>query len=338
MGESVQRWHRLSELRGHEHALTALRNAWLRQRVHHAMLFQGPAGVGKTLAARAWTSLMMCEAPKDGDACGTCRGCVKLKGGSHPDVIELEPDGRFIKIEQVREVAAATRFHPHEAQRRIVLVHSAERLREEAANALLKTLEEPTGATNFVLITAHPVQLLPTIRSRCLPLRFGRLSWHQAEQVLCEHGYSGAQASALARLSDGAPGAAAELEQSTVFAERAATVLALSHLDEMPRHKVLLWAADLAGDKETLRSRLTLWIALLRDALVLRATGNSDDVRNIDIDDELGELSRRVDFTTLGAWIECVDKALRRIDGNVNPKLVAESFLLELSESRRAAS
>lgn len=338
MAETGQRWHQLSEVRGHEHALTALRNAWLRERVHHAMLFQGPAGVGKTLAARAWASLMMCEAPAEGDACGTCRGCVKLKGGSHPDVLDLEPDGRFIKIEQVREVAAATRFRPHEARRRVVLVHGAERLREEAANALLKTLEEPTGDTNFILITAHPVQLLPTIRSRCLPLRFGRLTWQQAEEVLRAQGYSEEAARALARLSDGAPGAATELEQSTVFAERSATVLALSRLDEMQRYKVVQWAQELAGDKETLRSRLTLWIALLRDALVLRATGDAGDVRNIDIDDELGELSSRVDSTTLGAWIECVDKALRRIDGNVNPKLVAESFLLELSESRRAAS
>ena len=111
------------------------------------------------------------------DACGKCRACDRIARGVHVDVIVLEPDDRAsIKIDVVRDMLSRTGYRPFEGRRRVVLIRDADTLDQESQNALLKSLEEPPPGTMFILTTAVPGMLLPTVRSRCMRLRFGRLT------------------------------------------------------------------------------------------------------------------------------------------------------------------
>ena len=185
----------LSTVRAQPTAVDTLRRAVAADRVHHAYLFEGPAGVGKELAALGLAQALVCErrAPGSADACGVCRACVRavLRPGEgrplHPDVVVLErglydpatigrrsPETQDISIQQVRTlVLARAAFPPHEGRAKVFIVRRAEELSAQAANALLKTLEEPGPRTHFVLLSALADSLLPTIRSRTQRVRFG---------------------------------------------------------------------------------------------------------------------------------------------------------------------
>ena len=154
-----------------------LRRAIERNRVPHAYLFSGPAGAPMLDTATALACALNCQAaPAPGEACGTCEACAKIIHGIHPDVVTLVREGaaQIVPIESVRnQVIARIGLPPHEADVRVFVVEEATAMAPPAANALLKTLEEPPSRTLFVLCTSAPEQLLPTIRSRCQRVRFG---------------------------------------------------------------------------------------------------------------------------------------------------------------------
>jgi DNA polymerase-3 subunit delta' len=168
---------RLSDVLGQDRVIARLRAAIARGRVHHAYLFTGAPGSGKRATALAFASALNClNAPGEGcDEPEICDACSRIAGGIHPDVITLEREGaaQIVPIESVRaNVIARVGLPPHEARMRVFLIDEATALQGAAANALLKTLEEPPNRTMFVLGSAAPEQLLPTIRSRCQRVHF----------------------------------------------------------------------------------------------------------------------------------------------------------------------
>jgi DNA polymerase III delta' subunit len=189
----------LSQIRGHQLIRASLQRLLANHKTGHAYLLEGPAGIGKTALAWAFLGRLACPvaAATDIDPCGTCRSCVAWQRGDHPDLQRLVRDGAGIKIEQVRQAGARLHFDPVLGAIKGVLIEDADLLNEHAANALLKTLEEPPSQTVFLLVTAHGQQLLDTIRSRCQVLRLHELSEADVEAVLLEEGRS-AQAAAMA--------------------------------------------------------------------------------------------------------------------------------------------
>jgi DNA polymerase-3 subunit delta' len=165
---------------GHRRLLTLIARSIKRDALPPSLLFEGPPGVGKRTAALAVAMAVNCLEPlTDGefewDACGECSSCKKMLKDLHPDVRIIEPgETGNIKVEQVREVIDAAAYRPFEGKRRVVIIDRAEQLGEPAQNALLKTLEEPRPASIFILVSSRPDLLLPTVRSRCSRLRFGR--------------------------------------------------------------------------------------------------------------------------------------------------------------------
>jgi DNA polymerase III delta' subunit len=160
---------------GQDRVAALLKGAIARDRVPHAYLFSGPAGAPMLDTAMALACALNCEVAP-GDGCGECEACSKIIAGIHPDVVTLVREGaaQIVPIESVRnQVIARIGLPPHEAQVRVFVVEEATALAPPAANALLKTLEEPPARTLFVLCTTAPEQLLPTIRSRCQRVRFG---------------------------------------------------------------------------------------------------------------------------------------------------------------------
>lgn len=161
-------------LPGQERVVAQLRRAIERDRVPHAYLFSGPRGAPLYDAAIALAMAMCCQRAR-GEGCGECDACAKIATGIHPDVITLAREGaaQIVPIENIRnQVIARMGLSPHEGEVRVFIVEEATSLAPPAANALLKTLEEPPARTLFVMCTTAPEQLLPTIRSRCQRVRF----------------------------------------------------------------------------------------------------------------------------------------------------------------------
>src|SRR3954469_8422686 len=187
-----------------------------------SLLFAGPAGVGKQLTALAVAQALNCTNTTTGsglraeglagtpfDACGVCAACTRIARRVHPDVLFVTPgDSGAIKIDQVRDVVDRAQYRPFEGRRRVVIIDEADALVAPAQNALLKTLEEPTPSSVFILVAARPDMLLPTVLSRCPQLRFRPLSLEEMTAALIARGRTDADARAIAATADGSLGQA----------------------------------------------------------------------------------------------------------------------------------
>jgi DNA polymerase III delta' subunit len=149
-----------------------LRRGLERGRLPHAMLFCGPEAVGKRLLARHLAAALNCQVNRLEGGCGQCKNCRLILKDQHPDVITFEPDGQYIKIEQVRELIQEASSMPFHAETKVFILEKAHAMQAPAANALLKILEEPPPLSKLILISHQPDTLLPTIRSRCQLFRF----------------------------------------------------------------------------------------------------------------------------------------------------------------------
>jgi DNA polymerase III subunit delta' len=236
----------LTSVRAQQSAVETLRRALALGRVHHAYLFDGPDGVGKERAAVGLAQALVCErrAPGMADACGACSACVRAvpRPGedrpSHPDIVVLErglydpvtigrksPEAQGISIDQVRTlVLARAAFGPSEGRAKVFVIRRAEELMPAAANALLKTLEEPGAKTHFILLSSSADALMATIRSRTQRVRFGALRDSVIAELLVERGVDPARAASVAPEAGGSAGAALVLAEGESGADRAAFV------------------------------------------------------------------------------------------------------------------
>jgi DNA polymerase-3 subunit delta' len=206
-------------VQGHEAACSALSRAIVRGQLHHGLLFVGPAGVGKATVARGLACALHCtEAP--GIGCGQCVTCHRILTGLHAGVEWIRPEGPggMVKVDAARELGIRLQHAPFEGEHHVVVLDPADALNEASFNALLKALEEPRPGVHFVLLVTHTGNVLPTIRSRCLPVRFGVLPTATVTEIVDaalaarDEEPPGEQRRALAvRLSAGSPGRALQL-------------------------------------------------------------------------------------------------------------------------------
>ncbi len=204
----------LENITGQPRAKRFLKQIQRRDHIPHALLFTGMAGIGRKRMAREFSKALNCLAPRDFDACDECAQCRKMAGGRHPDFLWIESETTVIKIDQIRGMRDRLRFRPFEGKWRVVVIEDAQKLKEEAANSLLKILEEPPGRNLFILLTLEPRMLLPTIVSRCCHVRFQPLEDSFIEHFLVtDRGMSEAMAREAARLAGGS------LERAAWWAE-----------------------------------------------------------------------------------------------------------------------
>jgi len=173
----------LGDILGQEHAIELLCHAVQRDRIPHAWLFTGQANIGKFKSAVALAQKLNCSKIGE-DACGKCNVCIQIKEENFPDFLVLRPEGKFIKIDQVRNSLYWLNLHPDQAKKRVLILDGADNLGREAANAFLKTLEEPAPNTIIILISLSTKQLQETIVSRCQQIRFRPLSSDITEYIL----------------------------------------------------------------------------------------------------------------------------------------------------------
>jgi DNA polymerase-3 subunit delta' len=178
-------------------------------RLHHALLLEGPPGLGKQRFAERAAAALLCEAagPSAQRPCERCRSCVLVAAGTHPDRLELSPeeDRRQIDVAQVRQRIGELALTAHYAARRVIVVSPADALNRHAANTLLKTLEEPPAGVVFLLVSARPASLPATVRSRCMRLRFAVPEREASQRWLRGLGDEGGVAATLLDWCGGAP-------------------------------------------------------------------------------------------------------------------------------------
>jgi len=324
---------------GHEWAVDMLHQHAARGDVRHAYLFCGPPGLGRrTLALRLAQALNCTKPIAAGIPCGTCRDCKQIEAMQHPDmnVIQaqdadgLPKEGGTLKVDQVREVQHAMSLKPYQSKYRVALFLRFQEANDNAANALLKTLEEAPAHAILLLTADTPEQLLPTIVSRCEILRLRPLPIGAIEADLIERGVDEERARLLAHISGGRPGYARRLvDDTTVLEKREERLNDLQTLLPAPRVEKFSYAEKLAKDKDAMRQVILVWLSYWRDVM-LRVAQAETPLVNIDRNMEIEFLAGRLNLSTARRVVNDLESALEKMDKNVNSRLLAEVLLLDL--------
>lgn len=317
----------INEVLGQEKAKTMLRRAAGGKRLAHAYLFRGPSGVGKKSLARAFGNYLNCLEPlPEQDACGHCPACRKLRSGNHPDRLLIEPDGAAIKIAQIRELKHALTFPPLEARLRIVLICEVHTMRREAANSLLKLLEEPPPGNLLILTGDGASEILPTITSRCQQIPLSPLPLDQVARELVAEGSAPDTAATLAALGGGSLGQARQLAQLDLLELRRTAVTTL--LDLRPgqantAEAIFALAESAAGLGELLPQFLGLLKLWFRDLLLIHHQ-QPGRIVNLDLRDALAKGQSRWPWPELPGKFKLFEQADRQLARNCNRALVCE--------------
>jgi len=336
-----------SDIRGQQRPKKILARAIETGRVHHAYLFTGLRGVGKFTTARAFAAVVDCEQrdpDRFEDACGECRSCRKIEQGYHPDVVTVAPESGAsrIKIDQVRELQKSAAKQPHEGRFRMVLIDEAHEMTTEAANALLKTLEEPTARMRLILVTDRAHRLLETIVSRCQQLRFSGLEADDVREVLRRELEASDQLREMpddetlrlaAEYGEGSVGRAVEIVTSGMLERRRELLEAVVDRPH-DRPAPLL---DLAEEfsEGAVDDRLDVLKVLFRDLMLYRSTGDDDRIVNRDLAEQIASHADRFSVDHLTDAVEELLEAQRQIDRHVSPQSVFEDLLPKLHPETR---
>ena len=347
-----------ASLVGHEGPARALRSAVERNRLPHAILLHGPSGVGKATCAGILAQALNCAISDFKAACGSCVSCRKVARGLHPDVLWVEPLTGKIRLAQVairkssrttgpepphEPIVSWVGYRPYEGARRVVIIDDADAMNTQAQNALLKTLEEPPGSLLLLLVTARPGSLLPTIRSRCQPLRFqplplGLLRAHLEDA----EGLPSDEARLRAALAPGSVGKAVSLDIEEYTALRDVAESALE--DAVQGGAALLAAAEIflaagVGERkiEQASSAIGAVRDILRDLLVLNAGNDEHLVVNLDRASDWAPWADTLDPESIVAALDAVQRAEDKLHGAPQPnaRLTVEEALIRAGAALR---
>ena len=307
--------------------------------VRHAYLITGSDGIGKRTLALDFARALLCsEPPSEGEFCKTCRPCVLVEGMVHPDlhVVVPEAEKTGLLVDDVRDLQHKIALTPIEGDRRIALLPGFDRATDNAANALLKTLEEPPGKVVFLLTARDQEGLLPTIVSRCEVIRLRSVNRETLKDALIEQGYSSDEAALLAGVSAGLPGRALALGENKE---------ALEERDERLDELIDLLSTDIAGrlayvepllpkkdDLQTKRNHMLLiletWLSFWRDLLI--ASSGAEATRgNPDRLDDVERIMDRLSLQQVSSVIHLIQDTMNSIEMNANIRLAMENLLLK---------
>ncbi|MBI3934693.1 MAG: AAA family ATPase [Acidobacteria bacterium] len=356
------------DLVGNAAVVEALQGMLARDGMPHALLFCGPAGIGKYTLAQMLAKAIHCR-ERSADYCGHCTACHTIARADdrwkaleeaeqerekltkrprelplliqhHPDVLVLAPNGplRLFQIEQARHLKQVLEYLPAGDRKKIYIIPDADRMDSAAANSLLKSLEEPPPHVLLLLTTANEWTLLPTVRSRCVPLWLGPLNRDTVVRFLEDRGVGSGYPERLLRasLAKGSPGAAMRLDLERHLRARDALLAILAAGIEGREFAALFsQAQQLTGGKETLENLVDVLYSLFQDILHIEVNANGEPLRNTDRPKMLMKLTRWLGVRGVMKAMTALDEMERNLRRNVPSRLSVEAFAMSLAKVRR---
>jgi DNA polymerase-3 subunit delta' len=332
-----------AQLVGNDRIKRALQRAISEGRIAQSLLMAGSRGVGKYQFAVALAQALNCASSIEGDACGVCVSCLRIERNEHADVrtilrevkdpnFKKEPKSQFIRIDQMRLMSEQAQFRPYEGRRRVFIIDEAEWLRLEAANSILKTLEEPPATSLVILITSKPYSLLETIRSRCQMLSFAPVSASEIEErVLMKKKMPAVEAKLRSRLSQGSIGRALEIDLDAYREVRERMLAIVETLCSNHEIAKLLSASEHLGrrlEKEDFEIHLDTLMVLLSDLFRLKLNPSTESLTNADIVERLKLAAEKMTRDQISTLVDRIEETLFGQIRNVNKQLAMDSMLM----------
>jgi len=318
---------------GHEWAVDMLKKHVANETTRHAYLFAGPPGLGRRTLALRFAQALNCQTPVEaGIPCQQCRDCKQIEAMQHADltVIQAESEGGTLKVDQIREARRSLTLKPYQAKYRVALFLRFQEANDNAANALLKTLEEAPSYAVLILTADNPEQLLPTIVSRCEVLRLRPLRIEDVQAALENRGVETNQAKLIAHISGGRFGYALRMiENRSLLEKREERLNDLQGLISASRVEKFAYADKLSRDKESMRQTILIWLSYWRDVM-LRSARAETPLVNVDRNVEIEDLAGRLDLSIARTVVGGLEDILEKMERNVNSRLLAEVLLLDL--------
>ncbi len=319
---------------GNSRTKQILKKSLERNRTPNSLLFYGPEGVGKRDIALVLAKAMNCLKLRD-DACDLCTSCRAIENGNFPDVMVLSPEKNVLKIEQMREMKQTAYLKPMVGRKRIFVVDQAEKMNEEAANSVLKILEEPPSFTHLILITHNPYLILPTIKSRCQELSFSQISKLDIEKVLIERGQDEDKARIISLLVRGNLKQAITMDWEEVQSLREKTwrlldgVLRTKSISSFVREYAFRRRENLEAEFVQL---LEILSSFGRDLLLIKSGGEKKLLLNPDYESRLLDAAILISLGQTLDFLVKIDNALYAFERNVNVNLLVSSTLASMMD------
>ena len=331
---------------GQHKAIALLERGLERGGLSHAYLFVGPRHVGKTTLALDLARALNCEAADR--PCGSCSACTRIAAGNHPDVqiIGLAVDKKAVDkkievgIDQIRDMQRASGLPPFEGQCKVFIIDDTENLSPEAANCLLKVLEEPLPQRVYILLATAENLVMPTVVSRCQLVHLHPVSHTIVKEMLIDqHDELNDRAEELSRLSKGCPGWAINaVQNSSVSEERSeklSTMLEIINADSESRFSYATeLASEFANNRQYSNEVLGLWLDWWRDLLLIKG-GATESITNLDRESELHQQVVSYSLEQIKEFIQGLLEARGMIRQNVNSRLVLDTLMLSMPRSWR---
>lgn len=339
---------------GNDHVKQTLRHLIAKRRVPNSMLLAGDEGIGKRQFAVELCRSLICADLTDGEACGICPACrragtftfpkpddkdahKRVIFSDHPDVGMVIPFNRNILVDAIRHLESEANFRPYEAQSRFFIIDNADKMNDAAANALLKTLEEPPAGSHIFLVTSRADSMLPTIRSRCQMLRFAPVETVEIEKYLvADRAFTHDEAKLGARLSRGSIGRAVSINIEK-FRQRRDRMLAVvtNSIETRDRAALLRISEEMndAKNKDSFEESIDVLSSLLHDVWTLRVSGDASRVVNADLANQLSRLASHSEGQDIPSWLAAIDTMRENFAVNINRKVGADALFVSMASN-----
>ena len=321
---------------GHEQIIHHMSTALKSKKISHAYIFEGPNDSGKNMLARAFAKALQCEAGY-GDSCDMCRSCQQMESGNQPDVKWLTHEKPMtISVDDIRkQINADMAIKPYSSKYKIYIVDEAEKMNEQAQNALLKTIEEPPEYGILMLLTNNIEAMLPTILSRCITFHLKPVEQDKIVNLLTEnYGVPDYKARICASFSQGVVGKAIDMAASEDFNDLQYHVMSIvKNIHEMDVYEVVEEVKRLSAYKTSINDVIDMMMVWYRDVLVLKVTKDANSIVYKDAYRALMDQAKRSSYEGLNTIIESMEKAKARLAANVNFDVAIEMMLLAVKEN-----